>query len=123
MTKTFEGIKVRTRTQSRYVAVRVARRFDGVRYDGVASVEIFKRSADPAKLRTLIQRPGFHSPAPPPSQAPPARTTPRLRRQRQCTDSRSRAAAGRHVVGMGARHHRDGSRHGASRRLLSSTGR
>lgn len=59
---TVAGQRVRTSSQRRFVAWRVSRSFDGVRYtDAVASVRIEKRSDSLQTLRTLLQRQGFHA--------------------------------------------------------------
>jgi hypothetical protein len=61
-TFTVAGERVRTASQSRFVAWIVVRKFDGVRYtDEIASRAIFGRSDTLGTLRTRIQRRGFHS--------------------------------------------------------------
>ena len=59
-TFTVAGQRVRTSSTRRFVAWRVTRKFDGVRYtDEVASRTIFGRSDSLATLRTRIRRYGF----------------------------------------------------------------
>lgn len=60
-TFTVAGHRVRSSSQRRFVAFRVVRHFDGVRYDGAKAVEIFARSDSRTSLRNRILRQGFHS--------------------------------------------------------------
>jgi hypothetical protein len=61
-TFTVAGERVRTSSTRRFVAWKVRRKFDGVRYtDEIASRDIFARSDSVSTVRTRIQRYGFHS--------------------------------------------------------------